>query len=130
MQLYSTRINGKVKKPRIIDWSGISTEDKIKEGIQLYFSKENYQVVSDSFLGVYEICCKHVHGNFTIGMYTTRDPNAEEKQKAEKEKSLKFVGTCMFTCLILIMENIYQLYQQNTASIGRKWQRFFSLSVD
>ena len=130
VQLYSTRINGRVKKPSIIDWSGISTEDKIKEGIQLYFSTDNHHIVSDSLLGVYKICCNYVHGNFTIGMYTTRDPNAEEKLKAEKEKKLKFVGTCMFMCLAPIMENIYQLYQQNTASIDRKWQRFFSLSVD
>ena len=98
IQSYSETINGRVKKPSIMDWSGISTEEKIKEGIQLFFSEENQSIISDSVLGFYKITCNHVHGNFTTGMYTTWEPETEEQLREKKEKGLKVVGTCMFLC--------------------------------
>ena len=127
IQSYSEMINGKVKKTRIMDWSGISTKEKIKKGIQLFFNKDNQPIISDAILRFYKIACNHVHGNFTMGMYTTWEPVTEEQLKAQKEKELKVVGTCTFICLKLIMENIYKLYQHNTESIDELWKRFYSL---
>ena len=127
IQSYSETINGSVKKPRIMDWSGISTEKKIKEGIQLFFTEENQPIISDSILRFYKITCNHVHGNFTIGMYTTWEPETEEQLREKKGKVLKIIGTCTFICLKLIMENIYKLYQHNTESIDELWKRFCSL---
>ena len=127
LQSYSETINGRVKKPRIMDWSGISTEEKIKEGIQLFFREENQPNISDSILGFYKITCNHVHGNFTMGMYTTWEPETEGQLRAKKEKGLKVVGTCMFLCNSLIMRNIYQLYQQNAKSLDEICKRFYSL---
>ena len=127
IQSYSETINGRVKKPRIMDWSGISTKEKIKEGIQLIFSEKNQDTVSESILGFYNICCKHVHGNFTMGMYTTWEPETEEQLRAKKEKGLKVVGNCMFLCNSLIMENLYKLYQENTESLDKIRKRFYSL---
>lgn len=124
---YSETINGKLKKPRIMDWSGISTEDKIKKGIRLFFSEENQSDITDSILRFYKITCNHVHGNYTMGMYTIWEPETDEKLLEKKEKGLKIVGTCLFVCLKLIMENIYKLYQHNTESIDELWNRFFSL---
>ena len=89
IQSYSEKINGRVKKPRIMDWSGISTKEKIKEGISLFFNEKNQSIVSDSILGFYNICCKHVHGNFTMGMYTTWEPETEEQLRTKKEKRVK-----------------------------------------
>ena len=127
IQLYSTEINGKVRKPRRMDWSGLSTEDKIKKGIQLFFSEENQHLISDSLFRFYKICCNHVHGNFTLGMYTAWEPETEEQRKAKKEKEVKIVGTCFFLCLKLIMENIYKLYEYDTDSIDKLWKRFMSI---
>ena len=127
IQSYSETINGRVKKPSIMDWSGISTKEKIKGGIQLFFSENNQDTVSDSILGFYNICCNHVHGNFTIGMYTTWEPETEEQLRAKKEKGLKVIGDCMFLCNSLIMENLYKLYQENTESLDEICQRFYSL---
>ena len=126
IQSYSEQINGKVKKPSIMDWSGISTKEKIKEGIQLSFSEENQPIMSDSILGFYNICCNHVHGNFTMGMYTTWEPETEEQLRAKKEQGLKVVGTCMFLCSSLIMQNLYKLYQEDTESFDEICQRFYS----
>ena len=88
IQSYSETVNGSVKKPSIMDWSGISTEKKIKEGIQLFFSEENQPIISDSISRFYKITCNHVHGNFTIGMYTTWEPETEEQLRAKKEREL------------------------------------------
>ena len=127
IQSYSEMINGRIKKPSIMDWSGISTEEKIKEGIQLFFSEEDQPIISDSIFRFYKITCNHVHGNYTIGMYTTWEPVTEEQLLAKKEKGLKIVGNCMFLCLKLIMENIYKLYEHNTESIDELWKRFVLL---
>ena len=127
IQSYSETINGKVKKPRIMDWSGLSTEEKIKEGIQLFFSEENQDAISDAILGFYNICCNHVHGNFAIGMYTAWEPETEQQLLTKKEKQLNSIGTCLFLCVKLIMENIYKLYQHNTESIDELSKRFYSL---
>lgn len=127
IQSYSETINGRVKKPSIMDWSGISTKEKIKEGIQLFFSKKNQSTISDSILGFYNICCKHVHGNFTMGMYTTWEPETEEQLRVKKEKGLKVIGICMFLCNSLIMQNLYKFYQEDTESLDKICQRFYSL---
>ena len=47
---YSETVNGRVKKPSIMDWSGISTKEKIKEGIQLFFSEENQPIEVPTFI--------------------------------------------------------------------------------
>ena len=127
IQSYSETKNGRVRKPRIMDWSGISTEEKIKEGIQLFFSEENQPVITDFILHFYKITCNHVHGNYTMGMYTAWEPVTEEQLKAKKEKALNIVGNCMFLCNSLIMQNIFKLYQQNTESLDGICQRFYSL---
>lgn len=110
-----------------MDWSGISTKEKIKEGIQLFFSVNNHSIVSDSILGFYNICCNHVHGNFTMGMYTTWEPVTEKQLRAKKEKRLKVVGTCMFLCNSLILQNLYKLNQEDTESFDEICQNFYSL---
>lgn len=127
LQSYSEKINGTVKKPRIMDWSGISTKEKIKEGIQLFFNENNQSIVSDSIFDFYNICCNHVHGNYTLGMYTTWEPETEIELSTKKEKGLKVVGTCMFFCNSLIMQNLYKLYQEDTESFDEICQRFYSL---
>ena len=127
IQSYSETINGRVKKPSIMDWSGISTEEKIKEGIQLFFSKENQPIISDCISRFYKITCNHVHGNFTLGMYTTWEPETEEELRAKKERELSMVGNCMFLCNSLIMQNLYKLYQEDTESLDEIRQRFYSL---
>ena len=127
IQSYSETINGKVKKPSIMDWSGISTTEKIKEGIQRFFSEENQPIISDSILDFYNICCNHVHGNYAMGMYTTSEPETEEQLRVKKEKGLKVVGTCMFLCNSLIMRNLYKVYQEDTESLDEICQRFYSL---
>ena len=127
IQSYSEKINGRVKKPSIMDWSGISTKEKIKEGIPLFFSEKNQPIVSDSILGFYNICCKHVHGNFTMGMYTTSEPETEEQLRTKKEKGLKIIGDCMFLCNSLIMQNLYKFYQEDTESLDKICKRFYSL---
>lgn len=123
IQSYSETINGRVKKPRIMDWSGISTQEKIKEGIQLFFTEN----ISDAILGFYNICCNHVHGNYTMGMYTVSEPETEEQLRANKERGLSVVGNCMFLCNSLIMQNLYKLYQEDTESLDEICQRFYSL---
>ena len=127
IQSYSETINGRVKKPSIMDWSGISTKERIKEGIQLFFGENNQPIVSDAILGFYNICCNHVHGNFTIGMYTAWEPKTEEQLRGKKEKGLKAVGTCMFLCNSLIMQNLYKFYQKDTESLDEICQRFYAL---
>lgn len=127
IQSYSETVNGSVKKPSIMDWSGISTEKKIKEGIQLFFSEENQPIISDSISRFYKITCNHVHGNFTIGMYTTWEPETEEQLRAKKERELSIIGTCMFLCNSLIMQNLYKLYRENTESLDKICKRFYSL---
>ena len=127
IQSYSETINGKVKKPSIRDWSGISTKEKIKEGIQLFLSENNQPIISDCILRFYKITCNHVHGNFTMGMYTTSEPETEAQLRAKKEKGLKVIGTCMFLCNSLIMENLYKFYQEDMESLDEIRQRFYSL---
>ena len=61
-----------------------------------------------------------------FGMYTAWEPESEEQRKAKKEKELSYIGTCLFLCLKLIMENIYKLYQHNTDPIDNLWKRFMS----
>ena len=84
-------------------------------------------IVSDAILRFYNICCNHVHGNFTMGMYTAWEPETEEQLRTRKEKGLKVVGTCMFLCNSLIMENLYKFYQEDTESFDEIRQRFYSL---